>query len=507
MQHWLILYVFYELYLYVLIFGEMKLNKFSHSQILQHIKYENDTLQIPKLEAIGMKTEVKAYTSKECFDLFLNKFKNALEDNKCTSTTIWQLVSAASLEGVVGPLVAMPDLHRGYELAIGCVLTLDANDPVVRIRSSMLGPDINCGMRVIKTSLAKNRLDTKGAVRRLANRLAKVITAGKKQDGLLSLNRSQTVAVLTKGLGAIDKRLTDEENSCFLTKQHILFERERTENGGCLSVSEESLPEETKRRLAKDGLFLGSLGAGNHFLEIDYVSEVFDQSFCEALGLVCGSVTLSVHTGSRGVGAAVAKQHEQMGAALLASKSAQRFLVEYRAACNFAWANRSVLSKKALEVLESLFGKTKAELVCDVSHNSMSFEDDRLVVRKGACKALPAGHCELEKRLEKFGMPVVVGGTMATGSFLVVNTGSSTNSCCHGAGRKLGRREAQMTLSKEETQMVLTEQGVELRSGQSALLEEAPSAYKDVEEVVEISERLGLIKKIARLRPIVVIKD
>lgn len=434
-----------------------------------------------------------------------------------------QVANVAHLPGIVGYSFAMPDIHWGYGFPIGGVGATDvASDGV--ISPGGVGFDISCGVRLVRSNLEI------GSVRpRLEELVAQLsrIPRGVGGKGLMSLTGAEMDRVLAEGVRfPLSKGVGWEEDA------------EVCEDGGRLEGADPGVvSDRAKERGAPQ---LGSMGAGNHFVEVQHVDLVADAGAAERLGLYEGQVVAMIHCGSRGVGHQVCTDEvrtmdramrsygigvpdRQLACVPVRSPEGQRYLAGMAAAANYGRANRHVLTDGVRKAFESVFGGSARELrmdvVYDVSHNLAKIERyevdgrerDLCVHRKGATRAFGPGHPELPARYRELGQPVFVPGSMGTASWVLCGTAEGRDlawwSTCHGAGRLMSRKAAAKRMHGGELRRQLEAEGILVSSHKLRLLaEEAPYAYKDVSEVVDVCERAGLSRKVARLRPLAVVK-
>jgi len=435
-----------------------------------------------------------------------------------------QVANVACLPGIVGQSLAMPDFHWGYGFPIGGVAAFDADGGVVS--PGGIGYDINCGVRLIRTNLPI--LEARRYLPELADALYSAIPSGvgsRRKD--LQLNQKQLARVMAQGAAWAAKE-------GYGPREDLLS----LEEGGCLSDADPDAVSERARERGRGQL--GTLGSGNHFCEVGHVDEIYDAEAAGGFGLSPGSVTVLIHTGSRGLGYQVcddslpmmldaARRHgihlpdKQLCCAPLSSPEARRYLGAMAAAANFAFGNRQVITHFVRESLEQVFGASAGELdarvVYDVCHNIGKWEEHeagghsrRLFVhRKGATRALPAGDPRLPEHYRDVGQPVLVPGDMGRYSFVLVGSAAASrealSSSCHGAGRLLSRKAAAKQARKRHLIRELESQGILVRAASRRTVdEEMPEAYKDVADVVGIVEGAGLANKVARIRPVAVIK-
>jgi tRNA-splicing ligase RtcB len=432
-----------------------------------------------------------------------------------------QVANVACLPGIVGRSLAMPDIHWGYGFPIGGVAAMSLDEGVVS--PGGVGYDINCGVRLLLTGLAEQ--DVRPRLGALVDGIYAAVPAGVGEQGAIALKEPELRRVLVNGARwAVDygQGGPDDLTAC--------------EDGGAMATAD---PKAVSDRAVKRGLNqLGTLGSGNHFLEVDLVDEVFDPEAARVFGLRTGMVVLAIHVGSRGLGHQVCTDSlevmqratgkygiqlpdRQLSCAPVRSPEGQAYLGAMAAAANYAWANRQVITHAVRGVLASLFGKAggKAALLYDVAHNIAKIEEHEVdgrkvkvcVHRKGATRAFPAGHQDVPARYRQIGQPVLVPGDMGRSSYVLVGTAvamaETWGSTCHGAGRVMSRTAAKRDARGEDVQRDLAKQGILVRGhSRAGLAEEAPAAYKDVSEVVEVVHGSGISRRVARLRPLGVVK-
>lgn len=434
-----------------------------------------------------------------------------------------QAVNAATLPGLVGHVVVMPDMHQGYGFPIGGVAATRYPDGV--ISPGGIGYDINCGVRLLSSQipvdLAEPTLDS------LASAINRSCPSGVGEAGTFKVSEAELEQVCRDGARWAVKRGYGVEEDL-----------RRTEEGGCL---EEAEPNQVSRRAKERGRpQLGSLGAGNHFIEVDLIDQVFDQEAAQVMGLAEGNLVVQVHCGSRGFGHQICSDYvddfqaavrryqielpdRELVCAPLNSPEGMNYLAAMRCAANYAFANRQILAHSIRGAFEEVFaGKVKnwnLRQVYDIAHNMGKIETHQMdgksvkvcVHRKGATRAFGPGSPELPPEYRTIGQPVLVPGSMGTSSWVLVGTEASMlrsfGSSCHGAGRMMSRHEAKRQVRGETLKRELEAQGIQIRAGSLAgLAEEAPKAYKDVDHVVQTVSGAGIARKVARLVPVVVIK-
>ena len=435
-----------------------------------------------------------------------------------------QVANVACLPGIVGYSLAMPDIHWGYGFPIGGVAAIDAREGVVS--PGGVGYDINCGVRLVRTDLHFNFVEPR--IGQLADALFAKIPAG--------LGSWRAIP----GLSIEQLKEVVSEGAKWALRNGYATERdlEHTEEGGMLAGAD---PDRLSERAYKRGSNqLGTLGSGNHFLEVSRVDEIYDSKLADALGLELGQVTVLIHSGSRGlghqtcddylklVGGAMARYginlpDRQLAAVPINSAEGQAYLGAMAAAANFAWCNRQVMMHLAeqafLQALSIAPKELGFELVYDVCHNIAKFEEHtvdgrkRLVCvhRKGATRAFGPGHPALPEALRPLGQPVLVPGDMGRYSFVLVGLETAMRetfgSSCHGAGRLMSRMKAKREAGSRDLRAELKALGVTVRAhSRAGIAEEMPHAYKDVAEVVEVMEAARITRRVARLKPFAVIK-
>ena len=437
-----------------------------------------------------------------------------------------QVANVAFLPGIVHASLAMPDIHWGYGFPVGGVAATTLDNGV--ISPGGVGFDINCGIRMLRTDLTQE--DVQPHLEKLVDTLFTNIPTGVGSRGKIKIdNRRDMDQVLTQGASwAVDRGFGDPEDLIF------------TEEGGCIR---ETKPSAVGSRARERGVSqLGTLGSGNHFLEVQVVEEIYDPHVAQVLGIsTVGQVMVMIHCGSRGLGHQVCDDYlkaadqatrrygiqlpdRQLAAAPVNSPEGQDYLGAMRCAANFAWANRQCIAHWTRESFQQVFGKDWRTLgiwqVYDVAHNIAKIETHQVngkatrlcVHRKGATRSFPPNHQEVPERYKEVGQPVLIPGDMGRYSFLAVSSAQamveSFGSTCHGAGRTLSRGAAKRLLKGRDIRKELRDQGIIIKAhgGWASVTEEAPLAYKDVAQVVEICDRAGLSKKAARMRPMGVIK-
>ncbi len=463
--------------------------------------------RIPKDERRGMRTDVMVYASAP----MIEQIRRDL--------SLEQAINVATLQGIVGPSLAMPDIHQGYGFPIGGVAAMDMDHGVVS--PGGVGFDINCGVRLVRTNLQES--DVRPRLRELVNQMFRDVPCGAGTTGFVKVAPKDLDGVLRGGARWMVDHGYGEERDARMA-----------EAGGAL---EDADPTAVSPRARERGLpQLGTLGSGNHFLEVQYVEEVHDADAARVFGIAQGQVVILIHSGSRGFGHQVctdyvalmnkvmAKYHitlpdRQLACAPIHSPEAQQYLGAMRAAANFAWANRQAILHFLRGAVRRIFGEARLDLIYDICHNIAKQERyevegrkrDVLVHRKGATRAFPPGHRELPAEYRDTGQPVFIPGSMGTASWVLKGAQGAMRetfgSVCHGAGRLMSRTTARKGRDARTETRKLEEAGILVKSEtKDGILEELPEAYKNVDEVIEVVHAAGLANKVARLRPMGVIK-
>ena len=430
-----------------------------------------------------------------------------------------QVANVATLPGIVEASYAMPDVHWGYGFAIGGVAATDVERGGV-VSPGGVGFDISCGVRLLASRLVREELAP--ALETLMDRLDAGVPRGLGLGGLWHLGGREELAKVLRGgaTAAVAAGLGTEADLS------------RCEDGGAVGGAD---PAQLSDRAMARGLGqLGSLGSGNHFLEVQVVDDVYDPACAGAFGLFRTQVCVMIHCGSRGLGHQICSDHvrvmrqamehyrisvpdPQLSCTPVRSAEGRGYLAAMAAAANYGRANRQALSAAVRRAFEESVGSSDLVLVYDVSHNLAKLEEHDVggvrrllcVHRKGATRALPPGYADLPEDLRAAGQPVLVPGSMGTASYVLVGCepGGAFSSACHGAGRTMSRHAAAHRVRGAELRNELEEAGIAVRAPSArGLAEEAPVAYKDVDEVVATCERAGLARRVARLRPLGVVK-
>jgi len=466
--------------------------------------------EIPADYRSDMRVPARIYADDELLEA-------ALQDR-----SVEQLINTTCLPGVVKYTLAMPDIHQGYGPPIGGVAAMAVTDGVVS--PGAVGYDINCGVRLLRSNLEAEQV--KPLMGEVMDALYHRVPSGVGRGGDVRLSGRDMDDVLERGAGwAVAKG--------YGTKQDL----EHTEERGALAGAQaEAVSRKAKER---GGDQLGTLGAGNHFVEVGEVVEVYDEAVAQQFGLFPGQLVLWIHTGSRGLGhqvcddyvnrlqKAVAKYgihlpDRELVCAPINSVEGQDYMAAMAGAANYAWANRQLLMHRVRKVLDEVlarhFKKPDFQLIYDVAHNIAKLEEfainghlTKVVVhRKGATRSFGPGHPDLPADYRAVGQPVLVPGDMGTASYLLVGTveaaEKSFSSTCHGAGRVMSRHAVMRQLRGEEVQQRLAQQGITVRGPWKGLAEEAPEAYKDIDRVVNVVHKAGLARKVAKMVPLGVMK-
>jgi tRNA-splicing ligase RtcB len=459
-------------------------------------------------ESRGMRTDVVVYASRPLLDQIRKDL------------SLEQAMNVATLPGIVGASLAMPDIHQGYGFPIGGVAAMDADYGVVS--PGGVGFDINCGVRLVRTTLTED--DVRPKLKELISQIFRDVPCGAGGSGFIKVGARDLDKVLTDGARWMVKNGYGEDRDA-----------EFAEAGGAIDGAD---PAAVSERARERGLpQLGTLGSGNHFLEVQYVDAIHDDPAAKAYGIAKGQVVVLIHSGSRGLGHQVCTDYvslmnktmarhnitlpdRQLACGPIRSEEGRRYLAAMCAAANFAWANRQGMMHFLRGAFRRVFGDTtRLSLIYDVCHNIAKrekYEVDGVkrevyVHRKGATRAFPPGHREIPADYRAVGQPVFIPGSMGTASWVLAGADGAVaetfGSVCHGAGRLLSRAAAKKGKDAREETRKLAERGILVRSeSRDGILEELPEAYKNVDEVIEVVHNAGLARKVARLRPMGVIK-
>jgi tRNA-splicing ligase RtcB len=472
-------------------------------------KIEHYLWEIPRSHRKDMLVPARIYATEELLDMIID------------DRSLEQLVNVATLPGIVKASFVMPDVHQGYGFPIGGVAaTLYPNGV---ISPGGIGYDINCGVRLLVSDLDYS--DVAHRMESLSKELFSQIPSGVGQGGNVILNATEMDDVLSKGAEwAVEQDMGHAEDL------------EHLESHGRLPDADPGYVPKKAMERGRDQL--GTIGAGNHFVEADVVDEIYDSKAAEAFGLKKGKLVILIHTGSRGLGHQIATDYlkimteamhkyginlpdRQLACVPFDSEEGQQYYKAMCAGANFAWCNREIITWETRKAWSNVFGDAggKLHVLYDVAHNiaklevhKIAGENQKVIVhRKGATRAFGPGFHELPKAFRHIGQPVLIPGSMGTSSYVLAGTESSMEeafgSCCHGAGRRLSRRSAKRQVNAPGLQESLREKGIFITAGSyKGIAEEAPLAYKDVDLVVETVNMANIARKVAQLRPKAVIK-
>ena len=459
----------------------------------------------------GMKVPVRIYADESLLQKMLS------------DRTITQARNVASIPGIVGHSVVLPDGHEGYGFPVGGVAAMDAEEGM--ISPGGVGYDINCGVRLLRSNLSEQVVRSK--LKDLITDLFNSIPSGVGSKGAVKLTNSELDEVLVKGVSwAIDNGYGSPHDSDTCE-----------ENGQIQNADPNKVSDKARKRGAPQ---LGSLGSGNHFLEVQKVAEIYDEEAANRMGIKEGTITVLIHCGSRGFGHQVCSDYLRVSEQAMAkydihlpdrelacvpnnSDEGDSYRKSMFAALNFAWSNRQMITHWTRNSFERVFNQSESDLdmklVYDVAHNIAKVEkhkvdgkERKLVVhRKGATRAFPANRDEIPLRYRDLGQPVLVPGSMGTASWILLGKPNSMNlsfgSTAHGAGRTMSRSKARRDYTEDDVKKSLNDKGIFIKAlTRDGIVEETPNAYKDVDAVVNVSHNLGIATKVAKLLPIGVIK-
>lgn len=477
-------------------------------------KIRNNVWEINKSK--DMTVPARVYSNKELLKEITDDYKK--DPNR---SAIKQLINFSTLPGIKKYSIALPDMHVGYGFPIGGAAAFDINEGVVSF--SAIGFDSNCGVRNMITPFTKKDIESKQ--KEILKELFQKIPAGLGSKGNLKLNKEEIDEVLEKGAKyVIDRGYGIKEDLEFIE-----------ENGCMKDANPENVSNKAKQRQFKQ---VGTLGSGNHYLELQYVSDIFDEKVAKTYGLKKDQVIISIHTGSRALGhqtgtdylsilSKASKKYNipvkerELVCAPIQSEEGQKYISAEFAAFNCAFANRQVIAHLARNALSKIFDTDRNEIktLYDVGHNTCKFEKHKigkksetlLVHRKGSTRAFGPNRKEIPTKYRKVGQPVLIGGTMGTSSYILHGTEEGMNetfgSSAHGAGRKMSRTQAKKLYKGETIVNDLNKKGIFVRGhGFKGVAEESPEAYKDVNSVVEVLHKTGISKKVVKTKPLVCIK-
>lgn len=474
-------------------------------------KIGNMTYKIEKDETMGMKVPVIIYANDQLLEKMIS------------DRTIKQAVNVSTIPGIVQNVVVLPDGHEGYGFPVGGVAAMDAEEGM--ISPGGVGYDINCGVRLLRTNLKED--DVRPKLKELVVDLFNSIPSGVGSKGAIKLSSSQLDEVLVKGVPwAVDNGYGVKADA------DVCEENGHMENADPYKVSDKA-----RKRGAPQ---LGSLGSGNHFLEVQKVAEVHDEEAAKRMGIKKGQVTILTHCGSRGFGHQVCSDYLRISEQALkkynislpdrelacvpnSSEEGESYRKAMFAALNFAWSNRQMITHWTRKSFERVFKQSQSDLgmdlVYDVSHNIAKIERHKIngeqksvvVHRKGATRAFPANKDEVPKKYRDLGQPVFIPGSMGTASWILLGQPNSMDltfgSTAHGAGRTMSRTKARKNYTESQVKKYLSDKGIVVKAlTRDGVVEETPQAYKDVDSIVNVSHELGIATKVAKLVPIGVIK-
>ena len=474
-------------------------------------KIGENQYQIDADSNLGMKVPVRIFADEPLLQKMLS------------DRTIMQAQNVSCIPGIVGQSIVLPDGHEGYGFPVGGVAAMDAEEGM--ISPGGVGYDINCGVRLLRSNLTEQTVRSK--LKELVNDLFSSIPSGVGSKGAVRLTHSELDEVLVKGVSwAIDHGYgsSDDSDVC-------------EENGQIKNADPNKVSDKAKKRGAPQ---LGSLGSGNHFLEVQKVTEIHDEEAANRMGIKEGTITILIHCGSRGFGHQVCSDYLRVSEQAMrkydihlpdrelacvpnTSEEGESYRKAMFAALNFAWSNRQMITHWTRKSFERVFNQTESDLdmklVYDVSHNIAKVEKHKVdgrernvvVHRKGATRAFPANRDEIPSRYRDLGQPVLVPGSMGTASWILLGQPNSMNlsfgSTAHGAGRTMSRTKARRNYNEDDVKKSLNDKGIFVKAlTRDGIVEETPQAYKDVDAVVNVSHNLGIATKVAKLVPIGVIK-
>jgi tRNA-splicing ligase RtcB len=474
-------------------------------------KIGENQYQIDADSNLGMKVPVRIYADEPLLQKMLS------------GRTITQAQNVSCIPGIVGQSIVLPDGHEGYGFPVGGVAAMDAEEGM--ISPGGVGYDINCGVRLLRTNLTEQAVRSK--LKELVNDLFSSIPSGVGSKGAVRLSPSELDEVLVRGVDwAIDHGYgsTNDSDVC-------------EENGKIPNADPNKVSDRARKRGAPQ---LGSLGSGNHFLEVQKVAEIHDEEAAKRMGIKEGTITVLIHCGSRGFGHQVCSDYLRVAEQAMAkydinlpdrelacvpntSEEGESYRKAMFAALNFAWSNRQMITHWTRKSFERVFNQTESDLdmklVYDVAHNIAKIEKHKVdgkerkvvVHRKGATRAFPANRDEIPSKYRDLGQPVLVPGSMGTASWILLGQPNSMDlsfgSTAHGAGRTMSRTKARKNYNENDVKKSLNDKGIFIKAlTRDGIVEETPQAYKDVDAVVNVSHNLGIATKVAKLVPIGVIK-
>jgi tRNA-splicing ligase RtcB (3'-phosphate/5'-hydroxy nucleic acid ligase) len=473
------------------------------------IKITDVIWEIPVSYRSDMKVPARIFATKEMIE-------NILDDR-----SLYQLVNVSTLPGIQKNAIVMPDVHEGYGFPIGGVAATSYPDGV--ISPGGIGYDINCGVRLLKSNL-EYKVAGK-FIDKLTNEIYNNVPSGVGKSGSITLGSKDLNNLLRDGVKwTLNEGFAENEDLNYIES-----------NGTIKNADPNKVSSDAKKRGSDQ---LGTMGAGNHFVEIDRVAEIYDDDSANAFGLFKNQIVILIHTGSRGLGHQVASDYikimlhsmkdynivvpdRELACSPMNSQEGSDYFNAMCAAANFAFSNRQIITHQIRKAWEKVFNKsgTDLQLLYDVAHNIAKIEEHvikgkkrKLIVhRKGATRAFGPDNSEIPEKYRKIGQPVIIPGSMGTASYVLTGTIKSSEetfgSTCHGAGRQMSRHAARKKVNPETLRRELLSEGIQIQTGSMrGLAEEAPIAYKDIHSVIDVVVKAGIANKVARLRPIAVIK-
>lgn len=462
------------------------------------IKISDYLWEIPKSFRNDMRVPARIYADEKILETV---FKDK---------SLEQLVNLTALPGIEKHALVMPDVHEGYGSPIGGVFATRVEDGI--ISPGAVGYDQNCGVRLLYSDKTAKEIEPQ--IKNLAIEIQRVVPSGLGRGHRLKLSVEDLDKILENGAQELASQGYGE-------KEDI----ENCESRGRLEWADAKEVSDIAKNRGRDQV--GTLGSGNHFLEIQKVEEIFNEEAARVFGLFKNQIVIMIHTGSRGLGHQIATDYirlmlqvmpkynialpdKELACVPFNSAEGQKFFKAMACGANFAWANRQMITHYIRQSWKKIFGDENLKTLYDVAHNIAKLEDDLIVHRKGATRAFPPGHPEIPEKYRSIGQPVLIPGSMGTASYVLHGVGEgkeSFYSTCHGAGRMMSRHQAIKTLSGREIVQNLEDRGIIIKCySLRGIAEEAPQAYKNVDEVVGVVHQAGLSKKVARLVPLAVIK-
>ena len=460
--------------------------------------------EIPKSLNPKMKIPARIYSSESMLETLFQ------------DQSLIQLINLTTLNGVYKYALALPDIHEGYGAPIGGVFASKIEEDGI-ISPGAIGFDINCGVRLLGSNLLESEIKEK--IPKLTKEIYKEVPSGVGTGGYLNLSFNDLDKILENGIDfMLENGLANKQD------------KEFCESSGKLLADSKSVSQKAKKRGKGQ---LGTIGAGNHFVEIQKVAEIFDEQLAKELNLFKNQIVVMIHCGSRGLGHQVATDYismmlkhlddyqiklidQQLACAPFSSSLGQNYFKAMNASANFAWANRQLITIEIRKAWQNVFGKNQElSLVYDVAHNIGKIETydnlKLLIHRKGATRSFSKGSLEIPQKYQNIGQPVLIPGSMGTSSYVLIGKEKaiqeSFGSTCHGAGRTMSRTKAKKIIRGENLKKELNNKGITVEAGSySGLAEEAPSAYKNISEVIEVVIEGGLAQKVVKLIPLGVIK-